>query len=142
MSSLEQILKELRDSARRLMTISLWPPTDAAQTIVDVVATSLEIASAPPRPDASALEAAARGWRTMASALERCTDADHQLVRELGRPMVWQSEAADSCRRSRNAPTHCRLLPAGSSRPFLPTLTSCRVRAGAGRSGGKGSRGT
>ena len=52
MSSLEQILKELRDSARRLMTISLWPPTDAAQTIVDVVATSLEIASAPPRPAA------------------------------------------------------------------------------------------
>lgn len=100
MSSLEQILKELRVSARRLMTISLWPPTDAAQTIVDVVATSLEIASAPPRPDASALEAAARGWRTMASALERCTDADQQLVRELGRPMVWQSVSADSCRRS------------------------------------------
>ena len=49
--ALEDTITELRSVLADLQGIDLWPPWDAAETIVRLVGKAFEIASQPPEPD-------------------------------------------------------------------------------------------
>ena len=48
MGLLDDTIARLRDVLATVEDIDLWPPWDAAQTIVDAVAQAIEIATEPP----------------------------------------------------------------------------------------------
>ena len=49
MPSLDDVLNKLRAVIIDLSSIDLWPPWDAAQTVVNAVGEAVAIASTPPR---------------------------------------------------------------------------------------------
>ena len=65
---------ELRDVLATVEDIDLWPPWDAAQTIVDAVAQAIEIATEPPDPEPGDLTTAASVWRRIATSVDSGCD--------------------------------------------------------------------
>ncbi len=74
MGLLDDTVSRLRDVLARVEHIDLWPPWDAAQTIVDAVAQAVAIATEPPGPAPADLTDAAAAWRRAAVSVEAGCD--------------------------------------------------------------------
>lgn len=99
MGFLDDRMTRLREVLARIEDIDLWPPWDAAQTIVDAVALALEIATEPPDPSPDDLADAAAAWRCIATTTgSGCDDLDTCGDR-IG-PGSWDGTSGDDFRTS------------------------------------------
>jgi uncharacterized protein YukE len=96
---LEDTITELRSVLADLQGIDLWPPWDAAETIVRLVGRAFEIASQPPEPDPANLRDAADEWRLIASTVDRAHTSLESLHDETT-PAIWEGEAGNAFRSS------------------------------------------
>jgi uncharacterized protein YukE len=97
--ALEEAITELRSVLADLQGIDLWPPWDAADTIVRLVGRAFEIASQPPEPDPANLRDAADEWRLIASTVDRAHTSLESLHDETT-SAIWEGEAGNSFRSS------------------------------------------
>ncbi len=70
MGLLDDTIADLREILAVVEDIDLWPPQDAARTLVNAVASALAIATRPPDPAPDDLGHAATSWRRIASSVE------------------------------------------------------------------------
>jgi uncharacterized protein YukE len=96
---LEDTVTELRSVLSDLQGLDLWPPWDAAETIVRLVGRAIEIASQPPEPDPANLRDAADEWRLIAGTMERAHTSLESLHDETT-PAIWEGTAGNSFRSS------------------------------------------
>ena len=97
--ALEATITELRSLLAELQGLDLWPPWDAAETVVRLVGRAFEIASQPPEPDPVNLRDAADEWRLIASAVDRAHTSLTTLHDETT-SAIWEGTAGDSFRSS------------------------------------------
>lgn len=99
MPSLDDVLNKLRAIVYDLSRIDLWPPWDAAQTIVDAVSDAVAIARTPPPPDPATVRDAAADWTLIGRAAGRGQDALTDLAGGMTTD-TWRGSAGDSFRTS------------------------------------------
>ncbi len=134
MPSLDEIVTGLRSVLADLQGLDLWPPWDAAQTIVDLVARAVEIATEPPEPDPEHVDSAASEWRLMAGGASQA-GADLESLRESVPTTVWDGVAGASFRvsvdrlggRLDTVPTAARAV-AGALTTLSGQMASARSR--------------
>ncbi len=97
--ALEDTVTELRSVLADLQGIDLWPPWDAAETIVGLVGRAIEIASQPPEPEPANLRDTADEWRLIATTVDRAHTSLESLHDETP-PAVWEGEAGNAFRSS------------------------------------------
>ena len=102
MPSLDDVLNKLRAIALDLNSIDLWPPWDAAQTIVDAVSEAVTAASTPPPPCPDTVREAATDWTVIGRSVTRGHDALVDLQAGMSARM-WQGASGDSFRGSVSA---------------------------------------
>ena len=96
---LDDTVTELRSILADLQGIDLWPPWDAAETIVRLVARAAEIASQPPEPDPTNLRDAADEWRLIGTTMDRAHTSLETLHDETT-TAVWEGDAGNGFRSS------------------------------------------
>ncbi|KQW45217.1 hypothetical protein ASC77_20820 [Nocardioides sp. Root1257] len=96
---LDDTVTELRSILADLQGIDLWPPWDAAETIVRLVSRAVEIASQPPEPDPSNLRDAADEWRLIATTTDRAHASLESLHDEIT-TAIWEGDAGNGFRSS------------------------------------------
>ena len=118
---------DLRSGLARLLSIDLWPPWDAARTVVDLASDALRVATGPPLPDPTAVEDAAQEWRRAGAAVETAGEELATVSRTV-HPDVWAGEAGDAFRGS------VALLTArvGTVPPAAAEVTAALSALGAG----------
>jgi uncharacterized protein YukE len=97
--ALEDTVTELRSVLADLQGIDLWPPWDAAETIVRLVGRAIETASQPPEPDPADLRDAADEWRLIAGTVDRAHTSLESLHDETT-SAIWEGEAGTAFRSS------------------------------------------
>ena len=99
MDLLDDTISRLREVLAIVEDIDLWPPWDAARTIVDAVARAVEIATEPPAPIPDDLSAAASVWRRIATSVDSGCD---QLTtcRTRVDTAAWDGASGDAFRSS------------------------------------------
>lgn len=102
MPSLDDVLNKLRAVVIDLSNIDLWPPWDAAQTIVDAVGEAVTIARTPPPPDPDTVRDAATDWSVLGRSAGRGQDALDDLRTHMTTDK-WQGASGDSFRSSVSA---------------------------------------
>lgn len=102
MPSLDDVLNKLRAVALDLSRIDLWPPWDAAQTIVDAVGEAVAIASTPPPPDPDTVRDAATDWTLVGRRAGRGQGALVDLRVHMS-SAVWEGSSGSSFRSSVSA---------------------------------------
>ena len=131
MGLLDDTVSRLRGVLATVEDIDLWPPWDAAQTIVDAVATAVGIATDPPAPDPRDLTAAAAAWRHIAGSVERgCDELD--ACRDRIDATAWRGTSGDAFRTSlRRLGTRTASVPpaAGGVATALETLADAMAAA-------------
>jgi len=99
MGWLDDRVTDLRGVLADLQGLDLWPPWDAARTVVSLVAKALEIATEPPGPDPEDVRDAAAAWRRIG----RDADAAVTDLRRVPTKVtddVWSGEAGAAMRTS------------------------------------------
>lgn len=96
---LDQQITELRSLLADLQGLDLWPPWDAAATLVDLVSKAYSVATQPPEPDPVRLRDAAEEWRLIAAGLGRAGD-DLAAARSGVSSTVWEGDAGNAFRGS------------------------------------------
>ncbi len=99
MGLLDDTVSRLREVLASVEDIDLWPPWDAAQTIVDAVALAVSIATEPPAPDPGDVSDAAAAWRQAAVSVESGCD-DLATTRDAIGPASWDGTSGDAFRSS------------------------------------------
>lgn len=99
MGWLDDRVSDLRGVLADLQDIDFWPPWDAAQTLVDLVARAVGIMTDPPAPDPEDLRDAAAAWGKIGG------DADSAVtdLERIGTTVttgVWSGDAGDAMRLS------------------------------------------
>lgn len=102
MPSLDDVLNKLRAIVIDLSSIDLWPPWDAAQTIVNAVGEAVSIASTPPPPNPDTVRDAATDWTVLGRAAGRGQDSLADLRTHMTTEK-WQGASGDSFRSSISA---------------------------------------
>ncbi|NRQ50116.1 WXG100 family type VII secretion target [Aeromicrobium stalagmiti] len=95
--ALDETIENLRSVLARLENIDFFPPWDAAQTIVDAVATAIEVATTPPDPDPVDVEAAADAWGSIATSVDRGA-VDLTRSQQAMTVQVWEGDAGNAAR--------------------------------------------
>lgn len=99
MGLLDDMIGRLRDALAVIEDIDLWPPWDAAQTIVDAVAQAVGIATQPPEPAPDDLSAAASVWRRIATSVDSGCD-ELATCRTRIDTAAWDGTSGDAFRTS------------------------------------------
>ncbi len=99
MPSLDDVLNKLRAVALDLTSIDLWPPWDAAQTIVNAVAEAVAVATTPPPPHPDTARDAASDWTALGRSAGRGVDALGELRTGMSAEQ-WRGSAGTSFRSS------------------------------------------
>lgn len=99
MGLLDDTVARLRDVLATIEDIDLWPPWDAAQTIVDAVALAVAVATEPPGPDPADLSDAAAAWRAAATSVDAGVD-DLGSARDAIDPTTWDGTSGEVFRSS------------------------------------------
>lgn len=99
MPSVDDILNKLRAVAIDLNNIDLWPPWDAAETVVNAVAEAVTIASTPPGPDPEVARDAATDWTVVGRRAGRGQDALVDLRTHMDDER-WEGSSGNSFRSS------------------------------------------
>ena len=99
MGLLDDTISRLRDVLAIVEDIDLWPPWDAAQTIVDAVAQAIEIATQPPDPAPDDLTEAASVWRRIATSVDSGCD-DLATCHDKIDAAAWDGTSGDAFRTS------------------------------------------
>ncbi len=99
MSWLDDRVTDLRGVLADLQDLDFWPPWDAAQTIVGLVARAVEIATRPPDPDPEDVRDAAAAWRMIGSDADAAV-ADLERVPTAVTDEVWSGETGTAMRSS------------------------------------------
>ena len=99
MGLLDDTIARLRDVLATVEDIDLWPPWDAAQTIVDAVARAIEVAAEPPDPDPDDLATAASVWRRVATSVDSGCD-ELATCRTRIDTTAWDGTSGDAFRTS------------------------------------------
>ncbi|GAA5106071.1 hypothetical protein GCM10023339_02620 [Alloalcanivorax gelatiniphagus] len=131
MGLLDDAIGRLRDVLSIVEDIDLWPPWDAAQTIVDAVAQAVEIATEPPEPEPGNLTAAAAVWRRIATSFERAGD-ELDACRGAIDTAAWDGDSGDGFRTSmRRLGTRTATVPpaARGVATALDTLAEAMTKA-------------
>lgn len=102
MPSLDDVINKLRAIAIDLSSIDLWPPWDAAQTIVNAIGEAVTIASTPPPPDPETVRSAATDWTVLGRAVGRGQDSLGDLRTHMTTEK-WQGASGSSFRSSVSA---------------------------------------
>ncbi|RYB93925.1 hypothetical protein EUA93_05870 [Nocardioides oleivorans] len=134
MGLLDDAVSGLRGVLATVEDIDLWPPWDAAQTIVDAVAQAVEIATQPPEPKPGDLNAAAAVWRRIATSVD---DASNDLgtCRDKIGTAAWDGTSGDGFRtsmarlrtRTDTVPPACRAV-ATALDTLADSMTDARER--------------
>lgn len=102
MSPITDVIDKLQGVIADLQGIDLWPPWDAAQTIVDLISTMVEIATEAPDPAPSDIDDAAAAWRRLGRTWNgACTDVGRTNTKTS--TAVWEGDAGDGYRSSLTA---------------------------------------
>ncbi|NYE36461.1 uncharacterized protein YukE [Nocardioides cavernae] len=99
MGLLDDAIGRLRDVVARVEDIDLWPPWDAAQTIVDAVAEAVQVATQQPAPDPADLANAASAWRKIATSADNAVD-ELEACRTAIDATAWDGTSGDGFRTS------------------------------------------
>ena len=99
MGSIDDVVTELRSVLADLQRLDLWPPWDAAQTVVDLAAQAATVATQPPEPAPEAVDDAAVAWRRGARDVERA-GGDLELLSGATTTDVWKGHAGEAFRTS------------------------------------------
>lgn len=99
MGLLDETVARLRDVLATVEDLDLWPPWDAAQTLVDAVGRAVAILTEPPAPEPGALTDAAAAWRRAAASVESGVD-DLATTRAAVDTSVWDGTSGDAFRSS------------------------------------------
>ena len=100
MSAAAEATEQLVTILARLQQIDLWPPTDAAETIIEAVRTAYEVAEVPPGPEPDQLADCAAAWHVMGPRWTQAV-ADVRTSRDrTAADGVWVGEAGDAFRAS------------------------------------------
>lgn len=97
--ALHATIDELRSVLADLSGLDLWPPWDAAETLVGLVAQAYGVATEPPPPEPTRLRDTAEEWRLVATTVRRAHD-DLDAARVATTPAIWEGQAGDSFRSS------------------------------------------
>ncbi len=121
MGWLDDRVSDLRGVLADLQDLDFWPPWDAAQTLVDLVARAVQIATEPPDPDPENLRDAAAAWRMIGSDADAAVGDLERVPARRSADAVWErrdrQRDADVRRPARpSAPTPSARLPVASSR--------------------------
>lgn len=95
----EDAVTGLRSVLADLQGLDLWPPWDAAETLVGLVARAVEIATQPPEPDPAQPRDAAVEWRIIATTVDRAHTALGEARDGVG-VAVWEGDSGDAVRHS------------------------------------------
>ncbi|MFC6345511.1 WXG100 family type VII secretion target, partial [Nocardioides hankookensis] len=95
----DDAVTELRSILADLQGIDLWPPWDAAETIVRLVSRACEIASQPPEPDPANLRDAADEWRLIATTMDRA-HTSLETLHDDTTTAIWEGDAGNGFRSS------------------------------------------
>ena len=99
MGWLDDRVSDLRGVLADVQDLDLWPPWDAAQTLVDLVARAVAIATQPPSPDPEDVRDATAAWRMIAADADAAV-ADLERVTEAITPAVWEGQTGNAVRAS------------------------------------------
>lgn len=99
MGWLDDRVSDLRGVLADLQAIDLWPPWDAAQAIVNLVARAVEIISEPPVPHPDDLRDAAAAWGRVGGDVDSAV-ADLERIGTTVTAGVWSGDAGDAMRLS------------------------------------------
>lgn len=99
MGWLDDRVSDLRGVLADVQDLDFWPPWDAAQTLVDLVARAVDIATRPPDPGPEDLRDAAAAWRMIGVDADAAV-ADLERVTEAITTAVWEGEAGNALRTS------------------------------------------
>lgn len=102
MPSLDDVLNKLRAVIIDLSSIDLWPPWDAAQTIVNAVGEAVVMASTPPPPDPDTVRDAVSDWTLLGRSAGRGQNALADLRTGMSAEK-WRGASGDSFRSSISA---------------------------------------
>ncbi len=97
MGWLDDRVSDLRGVLADLQDLDFWPPWDAAQTIVDLVARAVQIATEPPEPDPEDLRDAATAWRMIGSDADSAVDDLERVGTAVGTE-VWSGGTGTAMR--------------------------------------------
>ncbi|MFC7488328.1 hypothetical protein ACOCJ7_09485 [Knoellia sp. CPCC 206453] len=102
MSTITDIIDKLQGVLADLQDIDLWPPWDAAQTIVDLIGTMIEIATEAPDPAPTDVDDAAAAWRRLGRTWSSaCTDVGRTSTKTT--IDIWEGDAGNGYRSSLTA---------------------------------------
>lgn len=102
MSTTTDIIDKLQGVVADLQDIDLWPPWDAAQTIVDLIGTMVEIATEAPDPAPGDIDDAAAVWRRLGRTWNgACTDVTRTRTKTT--TVQWEGDAGNNYRSSLTA---------------------------------------
>ncbi len=102
MSTVTDIIDKLQGVLADLQDIDLWPPWDAAQTIVDLIGTMIEIATEAPDPAPTDVDDAAAAWRRLGRTWNgACTDVGRTNTKTT--IDIWEGDAGNGYRSSLTA---------------------------------------
>lgn len=134
MDFLDDVIARLRDVLAVVEDIDLWPPWDAAQTLVNAVATAVEIMTEEPAPEPGDLTEAAAAWRSIATSVDAACD-DLTTCRDKIDATAWQGDSGSAFRtsvhrlreRTETAPTAARAVAAALD-TLADEMTMARTR--------------
>lgn len=99
MGWLDDRVSDLRGVLTDVQDLDFWPPWDAAETLVGLVARAVEIATQPPDPDPENVRDAAAAWRMIGADADAAV-ADLERVTAAVTPAVWEGETGNALRTS------------------------------------------
>lgn len=100
--TLGNIIDGLKTVLAKLQDVDLWPPWDAAKTIVDLVGKVIEVATEKPDPEPGDIDDAAAAWRRIGRTWNgACTDVDRTRTKTT--TSVWEGDAGHGYRVSLSA---------------------------------------
>lgn len=99
----DRIVDDLREALALLSRIDLWPPWDAAQQVVDAVASLLRIAALAPDPAPEDIAPVRAAWRRIGERWQTASDDIERASGRLAAPTVWEGAAGTACRASTDA---------------------------------------
>jgi hypothetical protein len=102
MSTITDIIDKLQGVLADLQDVDLWPPWDAAQTIVDLIGTMIEIATEAPDPAPTDVDDAAAAWRRLGRTWDgACADVGRTNTKTT--IDIWEGDAGNGYRSSLTA---------------------------------------
>ncbi|CAN7478219.1 hypothetical protein [Knoellia sp. LjRoot47] len=100
--SITDVIDKLQGVIANLQDVDLWPPWDAAQTIVNLVGDLVTIATEAPGPAPTDIDDAASAWRRLGRTWNgACTDVTR--THDKTTTTVWEGDAGDGYRASLTA---------------------------------------